>query len=100
MKQLAKTLERRGQPRIEWHLPCKLLVDGRVHRGDLWDVSVCGFFVATRADLRNYFEVDARFITLAALSELARDGKIDPSVVTDAIKKMDINPEKVNPFSV
>ena len=52
MRQLARTLERRGHPRVEWHLPCKLLVDGRVHRGDLWDVSVCGFFAVTRADLR------------------------------------------------
>ncbi|MHC4289482.1 MAG: pyruvate dehydrogenase (acetyl-transferring), homodimeric type, partial [Planctomycetota bacterium] len=54
----------------------------------------------TRADLRDYFEVDARFITLAALNELAQDGKIDRAVPAEAIKKMNINPEKINPFSV
>ena len=52
MKQFVEALERRGHPRIEWHLPCKLLVDGRVHHGSLWDISVRGFFMATGAGLR------------------------------------------------
>ena len=30
-----------------------------------------------RTDLRNFFEVDARFVTLATLAELAQDGQID-----------------------
>ena len=52
MRQLVRALERRGHPRVEWRLPCKLLVDGRVHHSSLWDVSVCGFFVTTGARLR------------------------------------------------
>ena len=52
MKRLVEALERRGHPRVEWHLPCKLLVDGRVHRGSLWEICVRGFFVATGAGLR------------------------------------------------
>ena len=52
MKRLVEALERRDHPRVERHLPCKLLVNGRVHRGSLWDISVRGFFVATGAGLR------------------------------------------------
>ncbi len=51
----------------------------------------------SRADLRNHFEVDARFVTLATLAALARDGQIEPDVVQKAIKDLDVDPEKVNP---
>jgi pyruvate dehydrogenase E1 component len=50
-----------------------------------------------RAGLRNFFEVDARFVTVATLSALARDGQIDPGVVSQAIKDLQIDPEKKNP---
>jgi pyruvate dehydrogenase E1 component len=50
-----------------------------------------------RADLRNFFEVDRRFITLATLAELAQEGQIDRSVVAQAIKDLEIDPEKPNP---
>jgi pyruvate dehydrogenase E1 component len=50
-----------------------------------------------RQALRDFFEVDARFITLATLHELQQDGKIEPSVVTKAIKELGIDPEKPNP---
>jgi pyruvate dehydrogenase E1 component len=52
----------------------------------------------TRAALRDYFEVDRRFITLAALHGLAGDGEIEVSVVQQAIKDLDIDPDKVNPL--
>lgn len=51
----------------------------------------------SRAALRDFFEVDARFIVLAALSSLAQDKKVRPQVVEKAIKDLDINPNKVNP---
>jgi len=51
-----------------------------------------------REALRDFFEVDARFITLATLSELHRDGKIDASVVEKAIKDLQINVDKPNPL--
>jgi pyruvate dehydrogenase E1 component len=50
-----------------------------------------------RASLRDFFEVDARFITLATLHELFLDGKIEKCVVQKAIADLGINPEKVNP---
>src|SRR5436305_11666976 len=50
-----------------------------------------------RASLREFFEVDSRFITLAALHELFADGKIEKSVVDKAIKDLGINTEKPNP---
>ena len=50
-----------------------------------------------RASLREFFEVDYRYVILATLSALARDGKIDQSVVQQAMKTHNINPEKPNP---
>jgi len=50
-----------------------------------------------RASLRDFFEVDSRFITLATLHELYSDGKIERSVVDKAIKDLGINPDKSNP---
>jgi pyruvate dehydrogenase E1 component len=50
-----------------------------------------------RASLREFFEVDARFITLATLHELFVDGKIERSVIDKAIKELGIDPEKLNP---
>lgn len=52
-----------------------------------------------RAALRDFFEVDAKFIALAALHELALDGKIEASAVEKAIKELDIDPEKRNPVT-
>jgi pyruvate dehydrogenase E1 component len=51
----------------------------------------------SRKALRTFFEVNAHFIVLATLSELARDGAIDRSVVRQAIKDFEIDPEKPNP---
>jgi pyruvate dehydrogenase E1 component len=53
----------------------------------------------SRARLREFFEVDARFITLATLHALAQDGQIKTGVVSKAIKDLDINPKKLNPMT-
>ena len=50
-----------------------------------------------RTSLREFFEVDARFITLATLNELYLDGKVEASVVDKAIKDLGIDAEKPNP---
>ncbi len=50
-----------------------------------------------RAALRDFFEVDARFITLATLNELFLDGRIETCVVQKAIADLGIDPEKPNP---
>jgi pyruvate dehydrogenase E1 component len=50
-----------------------------------------------RRKLREFFEVDRRFVALAALQALAEDGKVEASVPADAIRKFGIDPEKPNP---
>jgi pyruvate dehydrogenase E1 component len=54
----------------------------------------------SRVSLRDFFEVDARFITLATLHELLREGKIEVSLVEKAIKDLEIDIEKPSPVSV
>jgi pyruvate dehydrogenase E1 component len=51
----------------------------------------------SRASLRDFFEVDARFIVLATLEALMREQKLDAKVVQTAMKEFDIHPEKKNP---
>jgi pyruvate dehydrogenase E1 component len=51
----------------------------------------------TRASLRDFFEVDYRYVVVATLAALVRDGKLDASIVDQAIKAHNINPEKSNP---
>jgi pyruvate dehydrogenase E1 component len=53
-----------------------------------------------RADLRNYFEVDARFVTLGALYALVQKGQLNAEVLTTAMERMQIDPEKVSPSLV
>ncbi len=50
-----------------------------------------------RRRLRDFFEVDRRWVTLAALTALAQEGAIDRRLLGDAIKRFDINPEKPSP---
>jgi pyruvate dehydrogenase E1 component len=50
-----------------------------------------------RESLRDFFEVDARYIVIATLSALAQQGDIDAKVVAKAITDLGINPEKPNP---
>ena len=50
-----------------------------------------------RAALRDFFEVDRRYIVVATLAALARDGAIERAEVQQAIAKLGIDPEKVNP---
>ena len=52
-----------------------------------------------RAALRNFFEVDSRFITVATLSALAREGKVQPKLVELAMRDLEIDPEKANPVA-
>ncbi len=52
----------------------------------------------TRPALRDFFEVDAKFVTLGALTALAREGKLPASVPAQAIKALGIDPDKPNPL--
>jgi len=50
-----------------------------------------------RAALREFFEVDARFVAIATLAELHKAGQLDAKVVQQAIKDLGVNAEKPNP---
>jgi len=54
----------------------------------------------TREALRDYFEVDARHITLATLQALADEGKLERKVVEKAVADLDIDADKINPVTV
>ena len=51
-----------------------------------------------RRALRDFFEVDARHITFAALSALTREAGLPPAVVQQAMRALEICPDKVNPM--
>jgi len=52
----------------------------------------------SRAKLRDFFEVDRRWVTVAALQALADRGAIERKVVAEAITEFGIDPEKRNPL--
>jgi len=52
-----------------------------------------------RTSLRRFFEVDAEFITLAALYALAQRGEFPLAQVERAIHELGIDPEKPNPVA-
>ncbi|HTJ28289.1 MAG TPA: pyruvate dehydrogenase (acetyl-transferring), homodimeric type [Candidatus Limnocylindria bacterium] len=54
----------------------------------------------TRKQLRSFFEVDRRWVALAALKALADEGKIDRAKVAEAIAKYGIDPAKPEPTTV
>jgi len=54
----------------------------------------------SRAALRDFFEVDRRYIALAALRALADEGKLDRAAVRDALQRLQIDPSRPNPVSV
>jgi len=51
----------------------------------------------SREKLRHFFEVNASYIVVASLNELAKAGSIEKKVVSQAIKKFNLDPEKLNP---
>jgi len=52
----------------------------------------------SRQKLRYFFEVDRYFVAIAALKSLQEEGSIPAGVVTDAIQRFGIDPEKPNPL--
>ena len=52
----------------------------------------------TRSQLRHFFEVDAKFIVLAALDSLVQQGDLKQSVMADAMKRYGIDSEKLDPW--
>jgi pyruvate dehydrogenase E1 component len=54
----------------------------------------------TRENLRHFFEVDRRWVTVAALHALAEDGVLPKTTVAQAIAKYEIDASKPNPMTV
>lgn len=51
-----------------------------------------------RANLREHFEVDARYVVVAALAQLAKEGSVETKVVAEAIAKFGLNVDRINPL--
>ena len=52
----------------------------------------------SRANLRSHFEVDAAHVVIASLSELVNRGKLEQSVLIDAMTRFGIDGDKINPL--
>ena len=52
----------------------------------------------TRDELRNFFEIDRFYITLAAMNSLHKEGKIKSEKVNEVISKYKIDSDRVNPL--
>ena len=50
-----------------------------------------------RAALRDFFEVDARYIALSALHQLALRDEVETDLVERAMEELGLRPEKPNP---
>ena len=53
----------------------------------------------TREKLRDFFEVDRRYVVITALNSLVEQGTLDQKVVMDAIAKYQIDQNKSNPVN-
>ena len=54
----------------------------------------------SREALRDFFEVDRRYVVLAALKALSDEGKLPASTVAEAVKKYNLDSNKPNPVTV
>ena len=53
-----------------------------------------------RKKLRDFFEVDRHWVTVAALKALAEEGRVEASIVADAIKRYGLPSQKPDPWTV
>ncbi|MDX1387326.1 MAG: pyruvate dehydrogenase (acetyl-transferring), homodimeric type, partial [bacterium] len=68
--------------------------------GGLFSLGTDGFGRSEdRPNLRRFFEVDAEHIVLAALHQLAKEGKVSNQEVQKAIVELGLNPEKPDPVA-
>ncbi|MFK8023695.1 MAG: pyruvate dehydrogenase (acetyl-transferring), homodimeric type, partial [Ilumatobacter sp.] len=52
----------------------------------------------TREALRRFFEIDTGHVVVGVLSGLLAEGKVEASVVEDAIRRYDIDPDAIDPW--
>jgi pyruvate dehydrogenase E1 component len=54
----------------------------------------------TREALRRFFEIDTGHVVVAALTGLLEAGEVDVSVVDDAMRRYEVDPDAVDPYLV
>ncbi|RUA06969.1 MAG: pyruvate dehydrogenase (acetyl-transferring), homodimeric type, partial [Gammaproteobacteria bacterium] len=54
----------------------------------------------SRAALRDFFEVNANYVTITALKALVDEGEMDASIVAEAVAKYGVDISKPNPMTV
>jgi len=54
----------------------------------------------TRSALRDFFEVDARYLVLAALQALVADGALPPDRLQGVLQRLQIDPDKADPLAL
>jgi len=68
--------------------------------GGLFPLGTDGFGRSeSRESLRDYFEIDARYVAFAALRALAKIDQVEPSRLPDALAALEINPDKHDPIA-
>jgi pyruvate dehydrogenase E1 component len=95
----ARRRRRPGDRRHRLHPPVRR-ADPPFVKGRYVTLGTDGFGRSTREKLRHFFEVDRRWVTLAALKALADEGKIERDKVAAALVKYNLDPSKPNPMSV
>jgi pyruvate dehydrogenase E1 component len=53
-----------------------------------------------RKKLRDFFEVDRRWVAVAALKALAEEGQVESAIVADGITRYGLSPHKPDPWTV
>jgi len=51
----------------------------------------------SREQLRSFFEVNHKYVVVAALAELVKTGQLKANIVSEALRKFGLDPEKTNP---
>ncbi len=74
---------------------------GRWVPGGLTTLGTDGFGRSdTRENLRRFFEIDPPMIAVAALHAMARQGLVEKKLVAQAIKDLNVDPDKAFPYCV
>jgi pyruvate dehydrogenase E1 component len=97
---VAQLLEKEQGPFIAVSDYMKIVPDqiGKWVPGGLTTLGTDGFGRSDlRSRLRRFFEVDAECTVVATLHALAQKGELDRSVVAQAIRDLNIDPEKISP---
>ena len=75
--------------------------DPRIHAALVYGLGTDGYGRSdTRAQLREFFEVDRRYIVLAAMTSLVEAGDVKREVIAKVMNDLGIDPSKPDPMTV